>query len=60
MICYEVQSFFLYLLQPPGGCKGMYLLDCKSLNHSNHVNDDHVKDHDNCGGDSGSGSEHLL
>ena len=26
----------------------MYLLDCKSLNHSNHVNDDHVKDHDNC------------
>ena len=27
---------FLYLLQPPGGCKGMYLLDCKSINHSNH------------------------
>ena len=27
------------LLQPLGGCKGMYLLDCKSINHSNHDNE---------------------
>ena len=24
-------SFFFYLLQPPGGCKGMCLLDCNHL-----------------------------
>ena len=24
----DLHSFFFYLLQPPGGCKGMYLLDC--------------------------------
>ena len=31
--------FLLLLLQPLGGCKGMYLLDCKSINHSNHDNE---------------------
>ena len=33
--------FFFYLLQPPGGCKGMCLLDCKAINQSIGVSNHH-------------------
>ena len=37
----DLHSFFFYLLQPPGGCKGMCLLDCKAINQSIGVSNHH-------------------